>query len=252
MISTASRSPDHHGEGAQHLCHGGLFRVRPQRYGGAGCLPTDQGAAGQICCREPWCRRKRGQLWPQPHSHRRGGGGVRHLHPRGLYCAGASVGGRLLQDAQIHWTARRARDGRSTITPRRVLFGGLYRHAHRRVPGERTDILHDVGRSLNPILDKGQVEGAFIQGMGWLTTEELWWDDAGRLRTHAPSTYKIPLASDRPRTFNVDLADWSENREMTIKRSKAVGEPPSCWGSRCWRRCRCGGLGCRLSRVPAS
>ena len=91
---------------------------------------------------------------------------------------------------------------------------------------ERTDILHDVGRSLNPILDKGQVEGAFIQGMGWLTTEELWWDDAGRLRTHAPSTYKIPLASDRPREFNVNLADWSENREMTIKRSKAVGEPP--------------------------
>jgi len=91
---------------------------------------------------------------------------------------------------------------------------------------ERTDILHDVGRSLNPALDKGQVEGAFIQGMGWLTTEELWWDDAGRLRTHAPSTYKIPLASDRPRVFNVDLADWSENRELTIKRSKAVGEPP--------------------------
>jgi len=62
--------------------------------------------------------------------------------------------------------------------------------------------------------------------VGWLTTEELWWDDAGRLRTHAPSTYKIPLASDRPRVFNVELADWSENREMTIKRSKAVGEPP--------------------------
>lgn len=91
---------------------------------------------------------------------------------------------------------------------------------------ERTDILHDVGRSLNPALDKGQVEGAFIQGMGWLTTEELWWDDAGQLRTHAPSTYKIPLASDRPRIFNVKLADWSENRELTIKRSKAVGEPP--------------------------
>ncbi len=91
---------------------------------------------------------------------------------------------------------------------------------------ERADILHDVGRSLNPVLDKGQVEGAFIQGMGWLTTEELWWDKAGRLRTHAPSTYKIPLASDRPRVFNVNLADWSENRELTIKRSKAVGEPP--------------------------
>ncbi|MET4127509.1 xanthine dehydrogenase molybdopterin binding subunit [Roseovarius sp. MBR-6] len=91
---------------------------------------------------------------------------------------------------------------------------------------DRTDILHDVGRSLNPALDRGQVEGAFIQGMGWLTTEELWWDKGGRLRTHAPSTYKIPLASDRPRVFNVALADWSENRELTIKRSKAVGEPP--------------------------
>ena len=91
---------------------------------------------------------------------------------------------------------------------------------------DRTDILHDVGRSLNPVIDKGQVEGAFIQGMGWLTTEELWWDARGQLRTHAPSTYKIPLASDRPRVFNVELAKWSENRENTIKRSKAVGEPP--------------------------
>jgi xanthine dehydrogenase large subunit len=91
---------------------------------------------------------------------------------------------------------------------------------------ERTDILHDVGKSLNPALDLGQVEGAFVQGMGWLTTEELWWDAKGRLRTHAPSTYKIPLASDRPRVFNVRLAEWSINREETIRRSKAVGEPP--------------------------
>ena len=91
---------------------------------------------------------------------------------------------------------------------------------------DRADILHDVGRSLNPAIDIGQVEGAFVQGMGWLTTEELWWDDKGRLRTHAPSTYKIPLASDRPRIFNVKLADWSANREETIRRSKAVGEPP--------------------------
>ena len=91
---------------------------------------------------------------------------------------------------------------------------------------DRTDILHDVGRSLNPAIDIGQIEGGFVQGMGWLTTEELWWDDKGQLRTHAPSTYKIPLASDRPRVFNVALSDWSENREMTIRRSKAVGEPP--------------------------
>ena len=91
---------------------------------------------------------------------------------------------------------------------------------------DRADVLHDVGRSLNPALDLGQVEGAFVQGMGWLTSEELVWDDKGRLRTHAPSTYKIPLASDRPRVFNVRLADWSENVKPTIKRSKAVGEPP--------------------------
>ena len=91
---------------------------------------------------------------------------------------------------------------------------------------ERTDILHDTGRSLNRIIDIGQVEGGFIQGMGWLTTEELWWDGKGRLRTHAPSTYKIPLASDRPKIFNVALTDWSEAYEPTIHRSKAVGEPP--------------------------
>ncbi|MHA6346302.1 xanthine dehydrogenase molybdopterin binding subunit [Roseivivax sp. CAU 1761] len=90
----------------------------------------------------------------------------------------------------------------------------------------RADLLHDVGRSLNPDLDRGQVEGAFVQGMGWLTTEELWWDNRGRLRTHAPSTYKIPLASDAPRIFNVDLVAWNANAERTIKRSKAVGEPP--------------------------
>ncbi len=91
---------------------------------------------------------------------------------------------------------------------------------------DRVDILHDVGRSLNPALDRGQVEGGFIQGMGWLTTEELWWDEGGRLRTHAPSTYKIPLASDVPPDFRVQLASWSVNPARTIRRSKAVGEPP--------------------------
>ncbi len=91
---------------------------------------------------------------------------------------------------------------------------------------ERTDILHETGRSLNRAIDLGQIEGGFIQGMGWLTTEELWWDANGQLKTHAPSTYKIPLASDRPKIFNVTLADWPENREPTVHRSKAVGEPP--------------------------
>ena len=93
---------------------------------------------------------------------------------------------------------------------------------------DRADVLEDVGRSLNPALDIGQVEGGFIQGVGWLTTEELVWDERGQLRTHAPSTYKIPLASDVPRTFKVRLADWSVNKEPAIGRSKAVGEPPIC------------------------
>ncbi|OJI95216.1 xanthine dehydrogenase molybdenum binding subunit apoprotein [Planktotalea frisia] len=89
----------------------------------------------------------------------------------------------------------------------------------------RTDILHDAGASLNPALDIGQVEGAYVQGAGWLTMEELVWDDKGTLRTHAPSTYKIPACSDRPDIFNVSLWDRS-NPEETIYRSKAVGEPP--------------------------
>ncbi len=97
----------------------------------------------------------------------------------------------------------------------------------------RTDIVHDAGASLNPALDIGQVEGAYVQGAGWLTTEELVWDDKGNLRTHAPSTYKIPACSDRPDVFNVALWD-AENREDTIYRSKAVGEPPFMLGISAW------------------
>ncbi len=89
----------------------------------------------------------------------------------------------------------------------------------------RADLLHDTGTSLNPALDIGQVEGAYVQGAGWLTTEELVWDGKGRLSTHAPSTYKIPACSDRPRVFNVAL--WGKpNREDAVGKSKAVGEPP--------------------------
>lgn len=91
---------------------------------------------------------------------------------------------------------------------------------------ERVDILHDAGQSLNPALDIGQVEGGFVQGAGWLTMEELVWDTSGRLRTQAPSTYKIPACSDRPAIFNVRLLEQAPNREETIFRSKAVGEPP--------------------------
>jgi xanthine dehydrogenase large subunit len=89
----------------------------------------------------------------------------------------------------------------------------------------RVDILHDTGTSLNPAIDIGQIEGAYVQGAGWLTTEELVWDDKGRLMTHAPSTYKIPACSDRPRVFNVALWD-RPNAEDTVGKSKAVGEPP--------------------------
>jgi len=89
----------------------------------------------------------------------------------------------------------------------------------------RTDILHDVGRSINPAIDIGQIEGGFVQGMGWLTTEELVFGEEGHLLTHAPSTYKIPVASDVPADFRVALYP-NTNREETIYRSKAVGEPP--------------------------
>jgi len=89
----------------------------------------------------------------------------------------------------------------------------------------RVDILHDVGRSINPAIDIGQIEGGFVQGMGWLTTEQLVWNDKGQLSTHAPSTYKIPTAGDVPEHFKVDL--WPEpNREDNVFGSKAVGEPP--------------------------
>jgi xanthine dehydrogenase large subunit len=91
---------------------------------------------------------------------------------------------------------------------------------------DRVDLLHDVGRSLNPAMDMGQIEGGFVQGMGWLTNEELVFDEQGRLRTHAPSTYKIPTAADVPADFRVKIFESSGNRENTIYRSKAVGEPP--------------------------
>jgi xanthine dehydrogenase large subunit len=90
----------------------------------------------------------------------------------------------------------------------------------------RVDILHDVGKSLNPAIDIGQVEGGFLQGAGWLTSEELWWDECGQLQTHAPSTYKIPAAGDWPADVHVRLLENTPNREDTIFRSKAVGEPP--------------------------
>ena len=90
----------------------------------------------------------------------------------------------------------------------------------------RAELLEDCGRSLNPAIDLGQIEGGFVQGMGWLTTEELVWDDKGRLRTHGPSTYKIPGSRDVPPVFNARILADAPNREETVFRSKAVGEPP--------------------------
>ncbi len=90
----------------------------------------------------------------------------------------------------------------------------------------RVDILHDAGLSLNPAIDLGQIEGGFVQGAGWLTSEELWWDSSGVLKTHAPSTYKIPTSGDVPEAFNVEIWSRGRNVEPTIYRSKAIGEPP--------------------------
>jgi len=89
----------------------------------------------------------------------------------------------------------------------------------------RVDILHDVGRSLNPAIDIGQIEGGFVQGMGWLTTEELLWDKTGRVISNSPANYKIPTAYDVPARLKVDLFD-EPNAAETVYRSKAVGEPP--------------------------
>ena len=91
---------------------------------------------------------------------------------------------------------------------------------------DRVDIIHDVGKSINSALDIGQIEGAFIQGMGWVTSEELVWDKSGQLLSHSPSTYKIPTVTDLPNHFNVELWKSQGNPADTIYNSKAVGEPP--------------------------
>ncbi|WP_225774914.1 xanthine dehydrogenase molybdopterin binding subunit [Pseudomonas sp. Marseille-Q5115] len=98
----------------------------------------------------------------------------------------------------------------------------------------RVDILHDVGASLNPAIDIGQVEGGFIQGLGWLTCEELVWNDKGRLLTNGPVSYKIPTVADVPEAFNVHLVENRKNPEDTVFHSKAVGEPPFMLGISAW------------------
>jgi xanthine dehydrogenase large subunit len=98
----------------------------------------------------------------------------------------------------------------------------------------RADLVQDCGASLNPAIDLGQIEGAFVQGQGWFTCEELWWDAKGRLRTVGPSTYKIPGSRDVPRMFNVKMLENAASREATIFRSKAVGEPPLLLATAVW------------------
>ena len=122
----------------------------------------------------------------------------------------------------------------------------------------RVDILHDVGNSLNPAIDRGQIEGGFLQGVGWLTSEELCWNAAGELCTHAPSTYKIPTARDWPAAAHVELLAASPNPEESIHRSKAVGEPPLMLALSVFHAIRdacaaCGAPGCLPDlRAPAT
>jgi xanthine dehydrogenase large subunit len=165
------------------------------------------------------------RLPPARSAHRastplRRGGGRRLPGPR------AAVGRRLLQDPKIHYDP-------VTMQGRPFYYfaygASVSEVAIDTLTGEskvlRVDILHDVGRSINPAIDIGQIEGGFIQGMGWLTTEELVYASDGRLATHAPSTYKIPASPTCRRIFNVRLFD-NANAEDSIHRSKAVGEPP--------------------------
>lgn len=98
----------------------------------------------------------------------------------------------------------------------------------------RADILHDVGASLNPAIDIGQVEGGFVQGMGWLTSEELVWNDKGRLLTDGPASYKIPAIGDVPHDLRVTLVENRKNPQDTVFHSKAVGEPPFMLGIAVW------------------
>lgn len=98
----------------------------------------------------------------------------------------------------------------------------------------RTDILHDVGASLNPAIDLGQVEGGFLQGVGWLTCEELVWSDQGKLLTSGPASYKIPAVADMPQDLRVHLVENRKNPEDTVFHSKAVGEPPFMLGIAAW------------------
>ena len=91
---------------------------------------------------------------------------------------------------------------------------------------ERVDILHDAGNAINPAIEFGQIEGGFVQGQGWLTMEEVKWNDNGQITTFSPSTYKIPAVSDIPKKFNVEIFKEGSNKEKDVNKEKTTGEPP--------------------------
>jgi xanthine dehydrogenase large subunit len=102
----------------------------------------------------------------------------------------------------------------------------------------RADLVQDCGRSLNPMVDLGQIEGGFVQGMGWLIHEELWWDGEGRLRTIGPSTYKIPGSRDVPAQLNTRILENVPARAATVFASKGIGEPPVHLATAIWTACK--------------
>ncbi len=218
---------DHHRESSQHVADRGLVGLRSQRHGGA-----HRGAARSSGA---WRRMRRSAFGvPEDQIEFRDdrvfvGNESLSFAELAKKCVLARV---QLSEAGFYKTPNITWD-RATATGR-PFFYFAYGAACSEVivdtlTGEnqlrRVDILHDVGRSLNPAIDIGQIEGGFVQGMGWLTTEELVFDTQGRLLTHAPSTYKIPVASDVPEDFRVALYP-NANPQDTIYRSKAVGEPP--------------------------
>ena len=218
---------DHDRQGTQHLRHRSILRRRPQRQGRPGRGPHHQGTPDRLRGGELGSPRE--QVVFLPNRVRIGNQEIPFADlVRTAYMARIQLSSTgFYKTPEIHWD-RAAGSGKpfyyfsygaaaAEVTVDTLT--GEYRV-------DRVDILHDVGKSLNPALDRGQVEGGFVQGMGWLTMEELWWDQRGHLRTHAPSTYKIPACSDRPKIFNVHLLENSPNSKDTIYRSKAVGEPP--------------------------
>ena len=199
----------HHRQGPQHLGHRGLVRHRSERPGGTGGSPHDQGPADRLRRRAlVGAHTTRVEFLPN-----RVRIGNQEIPFRALvwqaYMGRVSLSSTgFYKTPKIHWD-RASGTGRPFyyFRLRRRLQRGHGRHADRRVPGRARRHPARLRQVLNPVLDIGQIEGGFVQGMGWLTTEELWWDKAGRLRTHAPSTYKIPACGDRPRIFNVALLE---------------------------------------------